>query len=68
MSEAKKVSSHFSSVSGSNCRHVFSEDGQTLLGMIFKEGVGKYRVRRVDGKTRVKDTLQEAFRTVRRAN
>lgn len=68
MSEATKVTSHFSTVSGSDCRHVFDEDGKKLLGVIIKIGRGKYRVQRVDGKTRTKETLQDAFRTVRRAN
>mgnify|MGYP006951076344 CR=1 FL=1 len=68
MSEATKVSSHFSDVSGSNVRHVFDEDGKSLLGIIFKEGRGKYRVQRIDGKIRTKETLQDAFKTVRRSN
>lgn len=68
MSEASKVTSHFSPVSGSECRHVYSEDGKSLLGVIIKVAKGKYRVQRLDGKVRLKDNLQDAFRTIRRAN
>lgn len=65
---AKQVVSHYSDVSGSNVRHVYDENGKTLLGTIFKMGRGKYRVQRMDGKIRFKDTLADAFKTVRRAN
>ena len=65
---ANKVTSHFSPTSGSDVRHVYSEDGNTLLGIIFKMGRGKYRVQRVDGKSREKSSLAEAFQTVRRKN
>lgn len=65
---ANKVTSHFSSVSGSDVRHVYTEDGKTLLGVIYKMGRGKYRVQRIDGKLREKDSLKEAFQTVRRKN
>lgn len=68
MSEATKVKSHFSPVSGSDVRHVFDEDGSRLLGVIIKEGRGKYRVQRMDGKVRMKDTLNDAFKTIRRSN
>lgn len=67
MSEATKVQSHFSNVSGSEVRHVYSEDGKSLLGVIYKEGKGKYRIHRMDGKIRHKDTLQASFKTIRRA-
>lgn len=63
-----KVVSRVSSVVGSDIRHVYTEDGQTLLGMILKLGRGKYRVLRMDGKERTKETLTEAFKTIRRAN
>lgn len=65
---ANKVTSHFSSVSGSDVRHVYTEDGKTLLGVIYKMGRGKYRVQRIDGKSREKDSLKEAFKTCRRSN
>ena len=63
-----KVVSHVSSVVGSDIRHVFTSDGEILLGMILKLGRGKYRVLRMDGKERTKITLSEAFKTIRRAN
>lgn len=63
-----KVVSRVSSVVGSDIRHVYTEDGQKLLGMILKLGRGKYRVMRMDGKERTKETLGEAFKTIRRAN
>ena len=65
---ANKVTSHFSPVSGTDVRHVFDEDGKKLLGVIIKVGRGKYRVQRIDGKVREKESLNEAFKTVRRAN
>ncbi len=65
---ANKVTSHFSPVSGTDVRHVFDEEGKKLLGVIIKVGRGKYRVQRVDGKMRMKDSLTDAFKTVRRAN
>lgn len=68
MSSKTKVISHFSKVTGSDTRHVYSEDGKYLLGMILKMGRGKYRVIRMDGKERTKDTLTDAFKTIRRAN
>lgn len=68
MNSKNKVVSHFSDVSGTDVRHVYSEDGSQMLGMIMKVGRGKYRVYRMDGKTRDKDSLTEAFRTVRRKN
>ncbi len=65
---SNKVVSHFSETQGSEIRHVYTEDGSRLLGMIMKLGRGKYRVVRMDGKQRDKDTLKEAFKTIRRAN
>lgn len=53
---------------GSDIRHVYTPDGEQLLGMILKLGRGKYRVLRMDGKERTKETLTEAFKTIRRAN
>lgn len=63
-----KVLSRVSSVVGTDIRHVYTEDGEQLLGMILKMGRGKYRVLRMDGKERTKTTLTEAFKTIRRAN
>lgn len=63
-----KVLSRVSSVVGTDIRHVYTEDGEQLLGMILKMGRGKYRVLRMDGKERTKSTLTEAFKTIRRAN
>lgn len=67
MSKPNKVVSHFSDT-GTDVRHVYSEDGSMLLGVIYKLGRGKYRVLRMDGKTRNKDNLTDAFKTIRRAN
>lgn len=63
-----KVISRVSRTVGSDIRHVYTEDGQKLLGMILKLGRGKYRVLRMDGKERTKESLTEAFKTIRRAN
>lgn len=68
MSKANKVVSRVSAVVGSDIRHVYTADGEQLLGMILKVGRGKYRVLRQDGKERTKTTLTEAFKTIRRAN
>jgi hypothetical protein len=64
----KKVVSRVSANVGSDIRHVYTEDESELLGMILKLGRGKYRVLRTDGKERIKTTLAEAFKTIRRAN
>lgn len=63
-----KVVSRLSAEEGSNIRHVYTEDGEELLGVILKAGRGRYRVLRMDGKEREKATLAEAFKTIRRAN
>lgn len=63
-----KVISRVSTEMGSDLRHVYTEDGETLLGIILKAGRGRYRVLRVDGKERNKATLAEAYKTIRRAN
>lgn len=67
MSKANKVVSRVSATVGSDIRHVYTADGEQLLGMILKLGRGKYRVLRMDGKERTKETLTEAFKTIRRA-
>lgn len=58
---------HFSAISGSNCRHVYTQEGR-LLGVIYKQQDGNYRVQRMDGKIRVKDKLADAFKSIKRAN
>ena len=63
-----KVLCRISATFGSDIRHVYSEDGEQELGMIIKLGRKNYRVLRVDGKERTKETLSEAFKTIRRAN
>lgn len=68
MSKSNKVVSRVSANVGSDIRHVYTADGETMLGMILKLGRGKYRVLRMDGKERTKTTLTEAFKTIRRAN
>lgn len=68
MATAQKVVGHFSEVLGNSVRHVYSEDGQHL-GIIRKLSNGLYRCHRtLDGKVRDKETLQAAFRTIRRQN
>lgn len=67
MAKANSVKGHFSSVTGSDTRRMFSEDG-TFLGLIVKVD-GGYQVRRFqDGKTRVKPTLRQAYASIARSN
>lgn len=68
MSSKHKVQSRSSAIVGTDIRHVYTEDGTVLLGMILKLGRGRYRVLRSDGKDREKSTLTDAFKTIRRAN
>lgn len=65
--QAKAVTGQFSPVAGNSVRRCFDASGN-FLGVIVKAGKGKYRVTRVDGKTRLKDSLADAFASVRRAN
>lgn len=52
----------------SNVRHMYDASG-ALLGTITKLSDGTYRVYRLkDGKVRVKEYLEEAFKTIRRSN
>lgn len=68
MATTKQCFGKFSDVSGTDVRHVYTPEG-TLLGVIRKLAAGGYRTYRTrDGKSRDKATLQEAFRTIRRAN
>jgi hypothetical protein len=61
------VKGHFSTVTGSDTRRMFTEDG-TFLGLIVKCREG-YRVSRFqDGKTRIKKTLREAYSSIARQN
>ncbi len=65
----KAAKGHFSAINSTSVRHVYSEDGKSLLGIVYKEGRGRYRVQRLsDGKVRHKDTLEAAYKTIRRAN
>lgn len=66
MASASSVKGQFSPVSGNNTRRVY-DASNNFLGIIVKCSEG-YRVTRLDGKSRIKKTLQEAFRTVARAN
>lgn len=61
------VKGHFSTVTGSDTRRMFTQDG-TFLGLIIKTSQG-YKVQRFqDGKTRVKKTLREAYSSIARQN
>lgn len=66
MANVKAVVGHFSPVAGNNTRRCYDPSGK-FLGVIVKGKEG-YRVQRVDGKSRVKRTLAEAFASVRRQN
>lgn len=67
MTTAKKAYGKFSDVSGTDVRHVYDNSGK-LLGIIRKISTG-YRVyRTADGKTRDKQYLSDAFKTIRRVN
>lgn len=68
MSKTNKVLVRLSETVGSDIRHVYTPDGETSLGIIIKAGRGKYRVLRADGKDRIKSTLTEAYKTIRRVN
>lgn len=61
------VTGSFSPTAGSTVRRCFDASGN-FLGVIVKAGKGKYRVQRVDGKSRIKDSLAEAFASIRRSN
>lgn len=67
MNTVKQCYGKFSEVSGNGCRHVYTPEGR-LLGVITKMEQGGYRVLRMDGKTRQKATLAEAFKSIRRQN
>jgi hypothetical protein len=65
--QAKAVTGSFSPTAGSTVRRCYDASG-TFLGVIVKAGRGKYRVQRVDGKSRLKDSLAAAFASIRRSN
>lgn len=60
------VTGSFSPTAGSTVRRCFDASGN-FLGVIVKAKTG-YRVSRIDGKTRMKATLAEAFASIRRSN
>lgn len=67
MKTAKVLYGKFSQESGNTVRHVYDASGN-LVGLIRKLEGGGYRVyRQKDGKSRDKDTLEQAFKTIRRA-
>lgn len=58
----------FSAINGSNVRIVYTPDGK-ILGTVTKlESSKGYRVTRVDGKVRYKQTLADAYKSIRRSN
>jgi len=66
---SKVITGKFSTVAGSNVRRYFDEEG-SFVGLITKLESGEgYRVTRFpDRKERIKKTLQEAKRSLSRAN
>lgn len=63
----QKAVGHFSEAAGNTVRRVYTPEG-TLLGVIRKLSKG-YKIYRVtDGKERIKPTLAEAFKSIRRSN
>jgi hypothetical protein len=66
MASAQSVKGSFSPVAGNGTRRVF-DASNNFIGIIVKCSEG-YRITRLDGKTRVKPTLAEAFRSIARSN
>lgn len=66
MANSKAVVGKFSPVAGNNTRRCYDASGN-FLGVIVKAKTG-YRVSRIDGKTRMKPTLAEAFASIKRSN
>lgn len=64
---SKNVYGKFSDVAGSRVRRVYDEKGN-ILGIITKTDRGTYRIVRMDGKVREKRYLDEAFKSISRAN
>ncbi len=63
---AKVVKGEFSAVNGSKVR-ICRDSSGAILGRIEKLDNG-YRVVRADGKVRVKPKLEDAFKSIARAN
>ena len=62
------VKGTFSKVNGSKVRMMFDKDGK-LIGSITKMENGDYRIFRLkDGKTRVKQYLADAYKSIARSN
>lgn len=61
-----QVRGEFSPVAGNTVRRCY-DSSDNFLGVIVKMKRG-YRVVRVDGKTREKDTLAAAFASIKRSN
>ncbi|WP_391560673.1 hypothetical protein [Robertmurraya sp.] len=66
MANQAKVKGEFSPVSGNTTRRVYDVSGN-FKGLIIKRSEG-YLVQRLDGKSRIKKTLAEAFRSIARQN
>jgi hypothetical protein len=64
--QARAVTGQFSPVAGSTVRRCY-DASNNFIGIIVKCKEG-YRIQRVDGKSRVKRTLAEAFSSIKRAN
>lgn len=62
----QSVRGEFSPVAGNTVRRCY-DASNNFLGVIVKAKHG-YRVQRVDGKTRMKATLAEAFASIKRSN
>lgn len=61
-----QVRGEFSPVAGNSVRRCY-DASNNFLGVIVKTK-GGYRVTRVDGKSRLKASLAEAFASIKRAN
>lgn len=62
----KQAKGSFSAINGSQVRIVYTPEGK-ILGTVRKLEKG-YQVVRVDGKIRTKETLQAAYKSIRRAS
>ncbi len=66
MANTKSVTGQFSPVAGNTVRRCY-DASNNFLGVIVKTK-GGYRVTRVDGKSRLKTSLADAFASIKRAN
>jgi hypothetical protein len=66
MANVKAVTGQFSPVAGNTVRRCY-DASNNFLGVIVKTK-GGYRVTRVDGKSRLKTSLADAFASIKRAN